>query len=66
MCFVPKPVNFIVIVTHVTYSYIVIHTAEQTLIFKLYVIYHLIHKSVVRDKSVGIKFSVQPVFELLG
>lgn len=65
MCIVLNPLNFIFIVTHVTNSYVVIHTAEQTLFFKLCVMSPA-YKTVVRDKSVRIKFSVQPVFELLG
>ena len=58
--------NFIFIVTDVTNSYIVIHTGEQTLILSSTSCHLHIRLSVIRYKSAGIKFRVQPVFELLG
>ena len=59
--------KFIFIVTHVTNSYIVIHTGKQTLIFLGFMSCHLhIRLRAIRDKSAGIKSSIQSVFELLG
>ena len=59
--------KFIFIITHVTNSYVVIHTGKQTLIFLGFMSCHLhIRLRAIRDKSAGIKFSIQPVLELLG
>ena len=59
--------KFIFIVTHVTNSYVVIHTGKQTLIFLGFMSCHLhIRLRAIGDKSAGIKFSIQSVFELLG
>ena len=62
-----KFIFIIFIITHVTNSYVVIHTGKQTLIFLGFMSCHLhIRLGAIRDKSAGIKFSIQPVLELLG